>query len=167
MRHIKIWMGVALLGLLTAAVSIQALSQGRGRGIGRGPVRNVPTTNPSRPTNAASPGRSDKAARDVDRDRARGIAKKLNMTPEELEQKYQAERALNPHLTFGQFIAANVVARNLSAKHPNVTTEAILAGLRSGKSLGQTLQDLGVSEKEAREAERNARREIKEAHRNP
>jgi hypothetical protein len=34
-------------------------------------------------------------------------------------------------------------AKNLSGKYPNVTTQAILDGLKSGKSIGQTLQDLG------------------------
>ena len=41
--------------------------------------------------------------------------------------------------------------------------QAILDGLKSGKSVGQTLQSLGLSEKEAKEAEATAKREAKEA----
>jgi len=55
------------------------------------------------------------------------------------------------------------VAHNLSAKNPNITTQAILDGLKSGKSVGQTLQSLGLSEKEAKEAEASAKREAKQA----
>jgi len=57
------------------------------------------------------------------------------------------------------------VAHNLSAKNPNITTQAILDGLKSGKSIGQTLQSLGLSEKEAKEAEASAKREAKQAER--
>lgn len=93
----------------------------------------------------------------------RGIAEKLNTTPDALEQAYAAARQANPKLTRGQFIAANMLARNLGAKNPSITTDAILAGLKSGKSIGQTLKSLGVTDKEADEAERAADREAKEA----
>lgn len=90
-----------------------------------------------------------------------GLARKLNTTPEALQSQYQAARAANPDLKFGQFVAANVVSGNLSATHPKVTTSAILSGLQSGKSLGQTLQNLGVSKSEAKAAEKKARRAVK------
>ena len=105
----------------------------------------------------------------VDRDRAkeldrfRGGATKLGTTPDALETEYLAARQTNPKLTHGQFVAANMVAHNLSAKNPNITTQAILDGLKSGKSIGQTLQSLGLSEKEAKEAEASAKREAKQA----
>ena len=41
-------------------------------------------------------------------------------------------------------VAATRLAANLGASHPNVTRDAILAGLASGRSIGQTLQDLGL-----------------------
>ena len=106
---------------------------------------------------------------DVERDRAkdldrfRGVAKKLGTTPDALETEYLAARQANPKLTHGQFVAANMVAHNLSAKNPNITTQAILDGLKSGKSIGQTLQSLGLSEKEAKEAEASAKRGAKQA----
>ena len=93
----------------------------------------------------------------------RGISSKLNTTPEALESAYEAAKQANPKLTRGQFIAANVLAQNLGAKHPGITTAAILDGLKSGKSIGQTLHSLGLSASEAKEAEREADREVREA----
>jgi hypothetical protein len=93
----------------------------------------------------------------------RGIAEKLNTTSDALEQAYAAARQDNPKLTRGQFIAANMLAHNLGAKNPAITTDAILAGLKSGKSIGQTLKDLGVSADQAKDAERAADKEAKDA----
>jgi len=92
-----------------------------------------------------------------------GISSKLGIPAKELEDQFEAAQALNPKLTRGQFIAANVLAKNLGTKNPAITTKAILDGLQSGKSLGQTLLSLGLSESEAKEAERAADREVKEA----
>jgi hypothetical protein len=93
------------------------------------------------------------------------IAKKLGATSQALEAAYDAAKASNPKLTRGQFIAANVLAHNLGEKNPAITTQAILDGLKSGKSIGQTLHALGLSDKEADEAERAADKEAKEAER--
>jgi hypothetical protein len=93
----------------------------------------------------------------------RGIAEKLGTTTQALETAYAAAKAANPKLTRGQFIAANVVAHNLGAKNPAITTQAILDGLKSGKSIGQTLRSLGLSDKDADEAEKAADKEAKEA----
>ncbi|MDT5121875.1 MAG: hypothetical protein QOC96_1357 [Acidobacteriota bacterium] len=98
---------------------------------------------------------------DKDLNKFQGIANKLNTTPEALRTQYQAALAANPNLKFGQFVAANVIASNLNARHPNITTAAILSGLQSGKSIGQTLQDLGLSNNEAKAAEKEAKREAK------
>ena len=91
----------------------------------------------------------------------RGIAAKLNTTPEALQTAYEQAKATNPKLTRGQFIAANMLGQNLSDK--GITTDKILAGLASGKSIGKTLQSLGLSDKEAKQAERAADREVKDA----
>lgn len=91
----------------------------------------------------------------------RGIAAKLNTTPEALQTAYEQARATNAKLTRGQFIAANMLGLNLSDK--GVTTDKILAGLASGKNMGQTLKSLGLSDKEAKDAERTADRDVKEA----
>jgi hypothetical protein len=86
----------------------------------------------------------------------RGIAAKLNTTPAALQDAFERARATNPKLNRGNFIAANVLADNLGARHPNITTRAILSGLQSGKSVGQTLQSLGLSGAEAKHAKRAA-----------
>jgi hypothetical protein len=93
----------------------------------------------------------------------RGVATKLNTTPAALQNAFESARAANPKLSRGNFIAANVLADNLGARHPNITTHAILSGLQSGKSIGQTLQSLGLSGAEAKQARRAAERDTKDA----
>jgi hypothetical protein len=93
----------------------------------------------------------------------RGIATKLNTTPEALQYAFETARAANPKLSRGNFIAANVLADNLGAQHPNITTQAILSGLQSGKSVGRTLQSLGLSASEAKQAKRAADHDTKAA----
>ncbi len=92
-----------------------------------------------------------------------GIANELHISHSELRNQYEAALLTNPNLKFGQFVAANMLARNLGTRQPNITTDAILYGLQSGKSIGQTLQSLGLSSSEAKVAERNAKRRIKES----
>jgi hypothetical protein len=93
----------------------------------------------------------------------RGIAARLNTTPEALVAAYESARRTNPKLSRGNFIAANVLADNLGARRPNITTEAILSGLQSGRSIGQTLQSLGLSAAEAKQARRAANLRVKDA----
>jgi len=94
-----------------------------------------------------------------------GMAANLHTTANDLRAGYQAALATNPNLKFGQYIAATRLAANLGATNPNITREAILAGLASGESIGQTLQDLGLSKRQAKDAQKRAEREIKEAKR--
>ena len=145
MKRVTLVLGLAL----ATATAVAAQKPARGHA-----SAHVPNAN--RPSNP-----DQDRAKDVDR--FGGVAKKLGTTPDALETEYQAARQANPKLTRGQFIAANMVAHNLSAKNPNITTQAILDGLKSGKSLGQTLQSLGLSEKDAKEAEASAEREAKQA----
>ncbi len=56
-----------------------------------------------------------------------------------------------------------MLAHNLGEKNSAITTQAILDGLKGGKSIGRTLHSLGLSDKEAREAEQAADKEAKEA----
>lgn len=93
------------------------------------------------------------------------MAGRLRTNANHLREGYRAALASDPDLKFGEYVAATRVAANLGARYPAVTREAILAGLASGDSLGETLQDLGVGEREAKEARRQAEREIKEAKR--
>ncbi|HEX8843093.1 MAG TPA: hypothetical protein VF791_00405, partial [Pyrinomonadaceae bacterium] len=93
------------------------------------------------------------------------MARRLHTTANDLRSGYQAALATNPNLEFGQYVAATRLAANLGTRHPNITRAAILAGLAEGHSIGRTLQDLGLSEREAKEAKKRAEREIKEARR--
>ena len=118
----------------------------------------VKSTSPT----AKQPGAETRGAESAEHLKSfRGIATKLNTTSEALQTAYEQARASNPKLTRGQFIAANMLGQNLSAK--GITTDQILAGLASGKSIGKTLQSLGLSDKEAKQAEQAADREVKEA----
>ena len=90
---------------------------------------------------------------------------RLHTTARDLREGYQAALAANPDLKFGQYVAATRIAANLGGRHPSVTRSAILSGLASGRSIGQTLQDLGVGEREAKDAKRQAERELKESKR--
>ncbi len=91
------------------------------------------------------------------------IAERLSMTPEEVRAFYQEALEANHDLRFGQFVAAHRLAHHLSARHPNVTPEAILSGLAQRKNLGRILQDLGVSSQESREARETVEREMRES----
>ena len=97
----------------------------------------------------------------------RGIALKLNTTPQALETAYKAALVSNKKLTRGQFIEANVLAQNLGPKNPGITTDAILDGVKSGKSFGKTLEGLGLSAKDADQAQREATNDIRRAQRAP
>ena len=88
-----------------------------------------------------------------------GVAKRLGTTADALDAAYQAALADNPKLTRGQFIAANILAKNLGTKYPGVTTDAILTGLKSGTSIGKTLEAAGVPADEAQTAEAQANKE--------
>ena len=100
-----------------------------------------------------------------DLQRYTGISKKLGTTPEALRASYDTALAANPDLKWGHFVSANVVANNLGGRFPNVTSAAILQGLADGDSLGETLQNLGMGEEQAEEAEKAAKREVKESKR--
>ena len=95
----------------------------------------------------------------------RGIAGKLGTTPDALETAYTAAKQANPKLTRGQFVAANVLAKNLGDKNSAITTQAILDGRQSGKSIGQTLQGLGMGAGDADKAQDAANKEIRAASR--
>jgi len=87
--------------------------------------------------------------------------------PDALETAFETARQANPKLTRGQFVAASMLAHNLGSKNSEITTQAILSGLQSGKGIGQTLQGLGLSAKDAEDAERQARRDAAAAQRTP
>ena len=92
-----------------------------------------------------------------------GIARTLRVNANDLRSQYQVALAANPDLKFGQFVAATRLSQNLGDRRPAITRAAILSRLAAGRSLGQSLQDLGLSSREASEAKKRAEREIKEA----
>ena len=90
----------------------------------------------------------------------------LHTNANDLRSGYQKALATNPDLSFGNYVAAVRLGQNLNGRFPNITTDAILNGLASGRSLGQTLQDLGLSSDEAKAARKSADAEIKAARKN-
>jgi hypothetical protein len=89
----------------------------------------------------------------------------LRTNANSLRSGYQAALLTNPDLKFGHYVSATRLAQNLGSRHPGITRSAILNGLASGRSLGQTLQDLGLSERESSEARKRVDREIKQGKR--
>jgi hypothetical protein len=95
-----------------------------------------------------------------------GVPRALHTNANDLRAGYEAALATNPDLTFGNYVSATRLSQNLGRKNPNITRTAILNGLSSGRSLGQTLQDLGLNDREAKDARKQAERELKEARKN-
>lgn len=93
------------------------------------------------------------------------LAARLHTNANDLRAGYQAALLTNPSLKFGQYVASTRLATNLGQRFPNVTQAAILSGLANGQSIGQTLQDLGLSKQQAADAKKHAEREVKEAKR--
>lgn len=100
---------------------------------------------------------------DRDLDDHPGIPRSLHVSANSLRNGYQNALLTNPNLTFGNYVAATRLAQNLGSRFPNITRDRILAGLASGRSLGRTLHDLGLSDHQAKDAEKQARDEIKQA----
>ena len=94
------------------------------------------------------------------------LPRALHTNANDLRSGYQAALAVNPDLTFGNYVSATRLGQNLNPRFPNITRDAILGGLNSGRSLGQTLQDLGLNERDSKEARKRAENEIKAARKN-
>ena len=95
-----------------------------------------------------------------------GLPHALHTNANDLRSGYQAALANNPDLKFGNYVAATRLSQNLGRRFPNITRDAILSGLASGRSLGGTLQDLGLSSDEAKDARKQAEADIKAARKN-
>jgi hypothetical protein len=102
---------------------------------------------------------------DNDLRRHPNLANDLHMNANDLRAGYQAALATNPNLTFGNYVAATRLARNLGSRNPAITRSSILAGLAQGDSLGRTLRNLGMGKDEANAAVKRAERELKESKR--
>lgn len=188
--------GVFVLGLAVSVCAQgrgRGGGVGGGRGSGGGPPSGVGADRGTGNASIRSGGRSDsglgnasdksRGRSDAGLDRARmassrlrdadkelrdhpGVAHALHVNANSLRSGYQAALVNNPELKFGQYVAATRLSQNLGSRHPNITRNGILAGLASGRSLGQTLQDLGLSDHEADQARKRAEREIKDARKN-
>jgi hypothetical protein len=90
-----------------------------------------------------------------------GVAHTLHTNANDLRAGYQTALLTNPNLKFGQYVAATRLSQNLGSRFPAITQSAILNGLIAGKSIGRTLQDLGLSSHEASAAKKQAEAEIK------
>jgi hypothetical protein len=184
---------VIALSLTTSAFGQgrgQGGGTGGGRGSGGGPPAGVGVDRGLGNASGRSNGRSDdglgtasdrsNGRSDAGLDRARmaennrqnadkelrehpGIADAVHLNANDLRSGYQAALLTNPDLKFGQYVAATRLAQNLGGRFPNITRDAILAGLADGDSLGRTLKNLGLSSQEADAAKKRAEREIKQA----
>lgn len=148
---------------LVLAFSADAFSQGKGRGNGGGNGKGnsgQPKGNSKHDDDSwdrdgdKGNGKSKKADGLSGSDnRFKGLSKKLGRSPESLKAWYEAERAVNPNLNYGQFVAANMVARN-----HNIAPETILRGLRRGQSIGQTLKRSGWDDDRIKEERRRLKK---------
>jgi len=102
---------------------------------------------------------------DDDLQRHPNLGSDLHLSANDLRAGYQSALTANSNLTFGQYVAATRLAHNLGANNPNITRDAILAGLAEGHSIGRTLQDLGLSKDEAKTASKQVDLEIKQSRR--
>jgi hypothetical protein len=163
-KEIKMIARLGLVFLLMAGLQVVVSAQGRGRGgggSGGGPRGGRSDTGMgSARLQQQNLEQADQELRDHP-----GMAVKLQTTADELRSGYQAAMTTNPNLKFDQYVEATRLAANLGATNPNVTTGAILTGISSHKSIGQTLQDLGLSKEQAKEAQKRTDKEIKDAKR--
>jgi len=93
------------------------------------------------------------------------IARDLHVNANDLRAGYQTALQSNPNLTFGHYVAATRLARNLGGRNPRISRAAILAGLANGDSLGRTLQNLGLSKDQAKAEIKHAEMQEKESKR--
>jgi len=149
----QVTIAIAVAAGLTLGAASSATTQGK------------PATTPARVRQMGHPTNPSNTAPKAPKTESfpRGVATKLGSSPEAMESAYMTAKQANPKLTRGQFIAANILVNNLGSKNSAITIEALLSGLQSGKSIGQTLQGLGLSSKEAHDAQRQADREAREA----
>ncbi len=137
--------------LLIFGVSADVLAQGTGKGNGKGNSSSTreksdKSKNPDDSLWSGFPEDKNKQKRGNGNNsslnksqRFKGLSKKTGVSTDRLQSQFEYERKLNPDLTYGQFVAANMISRN----HRGISTGDILTGLRKGKSIGQTLKSNG------------------------
>ena len=153
------WFGFLISAALVLVLSFSAFGQGKSKGkgneksSGKGKSGSVVDKLPGASDDSKSKqGKGNNKKQDplggiLDDDqngkgnsnRFKGLSKKTGISESQLRARYEAERRLNPDLTYGQFVAAHMVAKN----HRGVSTGDILGGLRDGQSIGQVLSKKG------------------------
>ena len=129
-------------------------------------LSNASTKSNGRSDNGLDRARSNMHRADDDLRDHPNLPRALHTNANDLRAGYQAALTTNPDLTFGNYVSATRLGQNLNRRFPNVTRDAILNGLSSGRSLGQTLQDLGLNSDESKAARKQAEAEIKAARKN-
>jgi len=94
------------------------------------------------------------------------IASDMHVNANALRAGYQTALQTNPNLTFGNYVAATRLAKNLGGRNPAITRDAILAGLANGDSIGKTLRNLGLTDDEAKAAKKRVENQIKDSKNN-
>ena len=178
----------ASLCLLVLLLVTSAFAQGKGKGGGGGRGGSGNSAGGPPPgkgvdrgidnSSSKSNGRSDaglerarkassnlRRADDDLRDHPR-LPRALHTNANDLRAGYESALTANPDLTFGNYVAATRLSQNLGSRNPAITRNAILDRLASGRSLGQSLRDLGLNEREEKEARRRVDDEIKKAKKN-
>lgn len=89
--------------------------------------------------------------------RYKGLSKKTGVPEDALRARFEAEKALNPKLTHGQFVAAHMISKN----HKGISTSDILSGLRNGDSIGQVLHDRGWDKDRIKKERKRIKKEMK------
>ena len=165
-KEVKMIARLGLVFLLMAGLQVVVSAQGRGRGAGGGGSGGGQRGGRS-DTGMGSVRLQQQNLEQADqelRDHP-AMAANLHTSADELRTGYQAALTTNPNLKFDQYLEATRLAANLGATNPNITNGAILIGIASHKSTGQTLQDLGLSKEQAKDAQKRTDKEIKEAKR--
>jgi hypothetical protein len=137
-------LSLAFVYVLSADVFAQGKGKGNGNGKGNGQSQGKAKHDDDNGWDRDDKGKGKAKRNDGlsgSDNRFKGLSKKLGRSPESLRDWYNAERSVNPNLNYGQFVAANMVARN-----HNMRPETILRGLRRGQSIGQILKGSGWSD---------------------
>jgi hypothetical protein len=153
-------LGVCAVLTLIGGLSAGVFAQGKGKGGGKGKSSStLGKSNKSKSSDDSlwsgfpddkknqQRGNGNKSG-DGKSQRFKGLSKKTGLSEAELRSRFEYESEKNPDLTYGQFVAAQMISRN----HRGISPGDILDGLRGGRSIGQTLKtkgwDKGKIEKE-------------------
>lgn len=139
--------GFCLIAVLVLAFAADGSAQGKGKGNSGDKGKSERSLNKSdkKSDDAIEQDKGKTKSKGKDQslsgsdNRYKGLSKKLGRSPESIKAWFESERTLNRDLTYGQFVAANMISRN----HKDITAGTILTGLRLGQSIGQTLRRKG------------------------